>query len=234
VDVRAVLRAARAEAGLDQRRLALAAGVARTTVVAYETGAQSPTVRQLDRLLAACGLRASVVLEPVTADLDERLDSALVAGRPYGLSNLPTIAASLAAAHVHWAVDGVSAVALHGLPLPHEELALVVVDDDTTRGWLRRHWAKGWDRHGFSLAPSWYESAEQVRGYVRRPISTTLGSLHVRFVDAPPEPVLQVQVDGDVVPVLALAEVRHAHPSLTELLDRHEHRLAGGAGRRTV
>ena len=142
--------------------------------------------------------------------------------------------AARAEAGVRWAVDGVSAVALHGLPLPHEELALVLVDDDTSRGWLRRHCANGWDRHGFSLAPSWYESAEQVRGYVRRPISTTLGSLHVRFLDALPEPVLHLQVDGGSVPVLALADVRQAHAPLDELLDRHEHRLAGGAGRRTV
>jgi transcriptional regulator with XRE-family HTH domain len=234
MDVGEVLRAARAEAGLDQRRLALAAGTARTTVVAYETVAQSPTVRQLDRLLAACGLRARVVLEPVTADLDDQLDEALSAGPPDALETLPRFAASLSAGDVRWALDGRSAVAVQGLAVPHDELAVVLVDDEVSRLWLRTQWAKGWDRHGFSLAPSWHESPEAVRTYVRRPVYTLLGFLQVRFVEDLPDPVLSVQVDGQVVPVLPLAHVRRAHSALAELLDRHEHRLAGPPGSRTV
>ncbi len=234
MDVRQVLRAARAEAGLDQRQLALAAGTARTTVVAYETGAQSPTVRQLERLLAACGLRARVVLEPLTTDLDQQLDEALRAGPPEALADLSRFAASLSTAEVRWALDGASAVAVQGLTLPHGELAVVLVDDEVSRLWLRTKWAKGWDRHGFSLAPSWHETAEEVRTYTRRPIYTTLGFLQVRFVKELPAHLLPVQVDGQVVPVLPLAHVRRAHSSLAELLDRHEHRMADGPGSRTV
>jgi len=234
MDVRAVLQAARAEAGLDQRRLALAAGTARTTVVAYETGAQSPTVRQLERLLAACGLRARVVLEPLSADLDQQLDEALAAGPPGALGALPRFAASLSAAQVRWALDGRSAVAVQGLPLPHQELAVALVDDEVSRLWLRTQWAKGWDRHGFSVAPNWHEDPEHVRTYTRRPVYTKLGFLQVRFLEDLPVQVLSVQVDGQVVPVLPLAEVRQAHDALAELLDRHEQRLAGRRGSRTV
>ena len=179
MDVRAVLQAARAEAGFDQRRLALAAGTARTTVVAYETGAQSPTVRQLERLLAACGLRARVVLEPLTADVDEVLDEA-------------------------------------------------------SRLWLRTQRAKGWDRHGFSLAPNWYETAEQARVSTRRPVHCLLGFVHVRLVTDLPAGLLPLLLDGRAVPVLPLHEVRRAHAPLAELLDRHEHRLAAERGSRTV
>lgn len=234
MDVRAVLKAARAEAGWDQRRLALAAGTARTTVVAYETGAQSPTVRQLERLLAACGLRARVVLEPLTADVDAVLDGALGAGPPRGLTTLPSFAASLATAQVRWALDGPSAVAVQGLPLPHDELTVALVDEEVSRLWLRTQWAKGWDRHGFSLAPSWHESPQDVRTYTRRPVYTLLGFLQVRFVEDLPAPVLSVQVDGRAVPVLPLVHVRRAHLGLAELLDRHEHRLAADADSRTV
>lgn len=154
MDVRAVLQAARAEAGLDQRRLALAAGTARTTVVGYETGAHSPTVRQLDRLLAACGLQARLVLEPLTGEADEVLDRALTADTPFGLMQLSSIAASLTGSQVRWALDGASAVAVQGLPLPHDALGVALVDDEVTRGWLRRTCAGGWDSAGFSCAPS--------------------------------------------------------------------------------
>jgi transcriptional regulator with XRE-family HTH domain len=234
VDVRAVLRQARAEAGFDQRRLAVAAGTARTTVVAYETGARSPTVRQLDRLLAACGLQARVVLEPLTADVDQELDEALAAGPPYALDSLPRLAESLTAAEVRWALDGRSAVAVQGLPLPHDELAIAVVDDDVTRTWLRRQCVKGWDRHGFLFAPSWYEDAESVRIYSRRPVHCVLGLLQLRFVDELSADVLPLLLDGRVVPVLALADVRRTHLPLAELLDRHEDRLAALQERRTV
>jgi transcriptional regulator with XRE-family HTH domain len=234
MDVREVLQRARAEAGLDQRRLALAAGMARTTVVAYETGAQSPTVRQLDRLLAACGLRARVVLEPLTADVDAVLDDALTAGRPRGLDSLAGFAASLSAAGARWALDGSSAVAVHGLALPHDVLAVALVDDEVSRTWLRTQWTKGWDRHGCSLAPNWYETPEQVRLYTRRPVYCLLGFVSVRFVEELPVGVLPLLLDGQVVPVLSLAEVRRAHSPLAELLDRHERRLAAPRDRRTV
>jgi len=208
--------------------------MARTTVVAYETGTQSPTVRQLERLLAACGLRARVVLEPLTTDVDQVLDEALAAGPPHALRSLPTFAASLTAAEVCWALDGRSAVAVQGLALPHDELAIVLVDDDVSRRWLRDQFTKGLDRHGFSLAPNWYESPEQVRLYTRKPVYCRLGFVHVRFVEELPAGVLRLEVDGQVVPVLPLVEVRGAHSQLAELLDRHEHRRAQARVRRTV
>jgi hypothetical protein len=46
--------------------------------------------------------------------------------------------------------------------------------------------------------------------------------------------VLPLSLDGRVVPVLPLTEVRRAHSALAELLDRHEQRLAERGGRRTV
>lgn len=234
MDVRAVLQAARAEAGFDQRRLAVAAGTARTTVVAYETGAQSPTVRQLERLLVACGLRAQVVLEPLTADVDRVLDDALSAAPPGALGTLPRVAASSSVARVRWALDGRSAVAVQGLALPHEELEVALVDDEVSRGWLRTQRTKGWDRHGFSLAPHWHESPEQVRLHTRKPVYCLLGFLHVRFVEQLPAGVLPLLLDGLAVPVLPLAEVVRAHGQLAELLARHERRLADARGRRTV
>lgn len=224
MDVRDVLLRARAHAGLDQRRLALAAGTARTSIVAYETGARSPTVRQLTRLLAACGLRARVVLEAVTADVDDVLDAAASGCTPAGLDELPRFADSLTAAGVRWAVDGASAVAVHGLALRHDVPAVTLVDDDASRSWLRAQLTVIWDAHGFSCAPSWFEDGHVLRGWTARAVYTVLGYLQLRLVDALPASVLQVQVAGRVVPVLPLIEVSRAHPSLQELLRRHDER----------
>ena len=191
-------------------------------------------MRQLTRLLAACGLRARVVLEPLTTDVDQALDEALAAEPPSALGTLPRFADSLGAAQVGWALDGPSAVAVQGIALPHDAIAVALVDDDASRRWLRTEWAKGWDRDGFSLAPSWDESAEKVRQYTRKPVYCRIGFVQVRFVEELPDGVLPLLLDGRVVPVLPLHEVRRAHSALAELLDRHEQRQAGAQARRTV
>src|SRR5690349_9227735 len=74
MDVGELLRIARARVGYDQRNLALRAGVSRTTVSRYETGALSPTVAALGQLLAVCGLQLRLQLEPLMAEVDARVD----------------------------------------------------------------------------------------------------------------------------------------------------------------
>ena len=53
----AVLRRARLDAGLTQAELARRAGTAQSAVARYESGAASPSIRTLERLLAAAGHR---------------------------------------------------------------------------------------------------------------------------------------------------------------------------------
>lgn len=75
MDIGTLLRNARESALLSQVDLAQRAGTSRAAVQAYEHGRVSPTVRAVDRLLAAMGLQLRPVLEPLLADVDERVDA---------------------------------------------------------------------------------------------------------------------------------------------------------------
>lgn len=54
------LRRARTVAGLSQQQLARRAGTSQATISAYETGAKEPSLRTIDRVLAAAGARLAV------------------------------------------------------------------------------------------------------------------------------------------------------------------------------
>ena len=71
MDVRRALRQARLEAGLSQRQLAAWAGVGASMVSRYESGAASPSLQALDRLLEACGRDVRLVLVERYADLHD-------------------------------------------------------------------------------------------------------------------------------------------------------------------
>lgn len=60
-----LLRGARLAAGWSQRELAARAGTTQAMVARYESGAASPTVATLRRLLAACGQRLTVGTTPM-------------------------------------------------------------------------------------------------------------------------------------------------------------------------
>jgi transcriptional regulator with XRE-family HTH domain len=66
VDVTAgrVLRTARQRAGLSLRELAARAGTSHSTLSAYETGAKTPSVHTLERILRAAGFALDLELVP--------------------------------------------------------------------------------------------------------------------------------------------------------------------------
>lgn len=80
----ALLKDARSSANLTQSELARRAGTSQPAVARYETGAASPSVRTLERLLHAAGFRLSmgVVPVPVAADLGTDRMRHLRAERP--------------------------------------------------------------------------------------------------------------------------------------------------------
>ena len=64
-----LIAAARRQAGITQAELAARAGTSQPAVSAYESGRRSPAVATLQRLLRACGSRATITLTdaPATA-----------------------------------------------------------------------------------------------------------------------------------------------------------------------
>jgi transcriptional regulator with XRE-family HTH domain len=65
----ALLRAARAQAGITQAELARRAGLPRSAINAYERGAKDPSVGTLDRILRAIGVE--LALAPTVRVLDD-------------------------------------------------------------------------------------------------------------------------------------------------------------------
>jgi predicted nucleotidyltransferase/DNA-binding XRE family transcriptional regulator len=64
MDAATLIREARARAGLTQAQLAKAARTSQPTLAAYESGAKSPSVRTLDRIVRASGASLDVRLRP--------------------------------------------------------------------------------------------------------------------------------------------------------------------------
>ena len=65
VDVGSVLREAREQQGLSQRRLALRAGTSQDAISRIERGAEAPTLERLGQLLLALGRRPVLGVEPL-------------------------------------------------------------------------------------------------------------------------------------------------------------------------
>ena len=242
VDVGQVLREARHRAGLNQRGLATRVGTHQTAVSKYESGAHSPTVRMLDRLLEACGLQARLTLEPLGADLDAQLASLLAGAPELDVEELLSLQRSLdddprgfrlgfapwtPTGAATWAFDGSTALRLQGLAVANGDPSIRVVLDEGTRQWLWRLTAKGTGR---VVAPHWLdEEAEYlVTEVLALPVASPLGVLRVHVCDALPA-VLKVAVgpEGDVVPVVSVDGVERTHPEYAEV-------LAAWRSRRTV
>ncbi len=64
MEAAAVVRNARRCAGLTQRELARRSGTAQPAIAAYESGARTPTIATLERLLRACDHEVDVVARP--------------------------------------------------------------------------------------------------------------------------------------------------------------------------
>ncbi|HEX4017753.1 MAG TPA: helix-turn-helix transcriptional regulator [Frankiaceae bacterium] len=123
-----LIRDARWLSCLTQAEMAQRAGVTRQMISAYESGARSPSVGTLDRLLAGCGvrLRLSMVPEPGLEDVPTRK---LLATPVLERIELPLVDALVDLAdavgdHRLFLVSGKAAARLHGACVRVEELEI--------------------------------------------------------------------------------------------------------------
>ena len=224
VDVPRLLAEARARAGFSKSALAARADTSVAALVAYEAGRRSPTVRTLDRLLAACDLQVRAVLEPYLADLDAQVDR-LLQGRPELPHGWQRIAEAFTSEGLTWAFDGSTALALHGLSAKPTMPEVMLAADDTTRRFLHRHNVGAVDRTGRAFFESWL-SLDLECAFVS-PTFTRYGIYEARLTERPPSPV-HVEVEGVRCPVLGLLDVEAAHPQLADVLARLRHRRTVG------
>lgn len=232
MDVGAVLREARERAGLNQRQLATRASTGQAVISSYESGRMSPTVRTLDRLLAACGLQGRLVLEPLGADLDAQVRTLLSGAPDLDVHHLLSLQSSLdddpralrigfspwqPTGVATWAFDGATALRVQGLAVPAAEDALVVVLDEAARQWLYRLGVKGTGR---IVAPAWLDDEpEHLAEVLAWPAVCMLGVLRIRLCEVLP-PIVRVAVgpEGQTVPVVTVDEVERAHPDYAQVL----------------
>jgi len=120
VDPAALLKQARNSALISQAELGRRAGIARSAVADYERGRFSPTVRQLDRLLAAAGLRLVSRLEPLGAELDTAIRRCLARPVDERMLELPFHLGWLLRVldGVPYRMEGATAALLQGAPVP--------------------------------------------------------------------------------------------------------------------
>ena len=238
MDVGALLTQARERAELSRRGLADAAGTGHSAIWAYETGRKSPTASTLDRLLAACGQQVRATLEPLMAHVDARVNAMLSGSPDLDLQGLVRLAASLdddpdapvawpghrpqRLGPVTWALDGATALAVHGLAVQAFGVGIVAVLDPALRSWLA---GNGFSSSGFL---SWWDGdLEEVREGLGDWTYSPLGLVCLRVVDVLPR-ALTVLVEGSdrPLPVVSVQEVERAHPQHAEVLKRWRERQA--------
>ena len=244
MDASKILRAVRDQRGWSQAQLARAAGLSRGNVCDYESGRTSPTVSTLSRILASVGLQLRVELEPLLADLDERVDSvtgelqplsehvisalqrvaeAFAGEHPYVLDRGPGEPAERGVAEIAWAFDGETALRLHGLGFASDMVEVAVGWEAVTRTYFFQRRVQGTGEPPLSWFEATTAEAQQCLGLLA---FGPFGMVRVRLVDELPVSVRVEAAPGLVVPVLALDAVEQGRPDLGEVLARlRERRL---------
>ncbi len=223
-----LLRHAREDAQLSQVALAERAGIAPSTVSAYESGRHAPSLAAIERLLGVLGRQLRLESEPVAADIDAAIDAARalpfeerVDQHAYWLRMLlPRFA------DVPMVVDGSTAAFLQGAPVPVAALEIAMVRDDLQRlhAVLLRINARRWDNR--SRDWGWGPVDPALPGELRW--DSNGGEVRLRVVDQLPTSV-EVMLGERRVPVRPLVEIEADNPAVQRILARLRERLGSAA-----
>lgn len=143
------LRRQRELIGLTQAALAQMAGTTQSTVAHVEQASRTPSLDLVERLFAALGVQARLLLEPIDAEVDAAI--ADLAERPLADrvadTDLRRLTEALTTAGLEHVVEGAAAALVQGAPVPVGaiDVALRWGDVDRLCDWLERGWGQRWN-----------------------------------------------------------------------------------------
>ncbi len=223
LDPARLLKAARYRSDLTQEELAVRAGVADSSISAFEKGRRTPSLPMLVRLLVAAGWQLRIELEPVWEGVDAAIDelAALPPEERWGrlAVDLPALVRRLQ--WVPCVVQDAAAAFVHGAPVPVEVLEVAATRDEGLAAIYRM------------LVPPQALMLPHVDDEEWEWILPGAGRLRVRVVEQLP-PAVRMLVDEVPVAVLALPEVVLGGGDTpvdrsVRMLERLRARLASGA-----
>lgn len=243
MDVAALLRDACQRAQVSPSELAVRAGCSSSAVSQLLRGRSSPTTRTLDKLLAGVGLQVRVSLEPLLADVDARVDALLEGTTTVAVAAVQRFAEKASVEHtwrfedettgevgfasgrITWALDGATALNLHGLAYPADLLSVAIVFDEAARAWLTKGLMRGTGHAG--VVGWWSCTGDEARRALSELAVGGQGMLKIRLVEELPC-VIEIQLPGTdlVVPAVSIDEVERTQPQLAEVLARLRTRRA--------
>lgn len=219
-----LLRRSREDAVLTQDELAGRAGLASSTISAYESGWRTPPLDALDQLFAALGRQLRFLAEPVGADLDAQIDTALAVPLSARLDrhagSLPFLVERLVG--VPYVIEGAFAAFLQGAPVPVQAMDIVVAERDlgalaAALARLRaRRWSRWWRQWDAELTDPRHEGVPRWM--------TIDGELRLRVAEELPAGI-EVRVGDYRVRVRPVTEIEVDDPAVQRILARLKQRL---------
>lgn len=221
-----LIRSERERRFLSQGKLAELSGVDRRRISSYERRQREPSLREAERVLAGMGLQLRLETEPLSSDLDARIDELSTLSTDERLARVPFLIPQL----MQWlaagepVIEGATAALIQGAPLEPKALDLCVDTahlDAFAEAMLRfppARWNERWEDYGVDNPDPRRPGAMRWR--------THLGPITLRVVDELPAS-LTVIADGAAVPIRPLADVEVVDPAVAELLRRFRQRPRG-------
>jgi len=226
MDAGAVLKRARSSAGISQRELADRAGISTSVVGDYERGRFSPTVRQLNRLLAAAGYQLRTELVRLGADTDSLIRQSLAQPAGERLRHLQTAFDEFMPflEGVPFVIEGAAAAVLQGAPVPAPWLGIVVPDEDAALEQLSGAinaigFLRFWDDGRWRLLPAVPALFRELGPVTRWQVY--LDEVRVRIAERfEITPDAHVRVSGVPLPVVGLWRIESTDPATAQILAR--------------
>jgi len=219
----ALIKNERERRWLGQAKLGELAGIDRRNISAYERRTREPRLDEAERVLAGMGLQLRLELEPLSSDVDARIDEISKLTIAERLTQVPFLIPQL----MEWLVpgepliDGATAALLQGGPVEPKTLDLCIdaAHLDAFANALLRFPPPRWNERRGEYGID--DPDPRVAGPMRW--KTHFGPITLRVFDTLPTH-LTVLTEETAVRVRPLADVEVADPAVAERLKRFRER----------